>query len=114
MYTVSIGNTIQSLDINQCVNVLFQPSGGSETGKYWLGFASYTGAGGGAVGSLYMPSRSRGASPVSLTLDETDQAHNNCGAIQNDHLTANGFHAYSFGSGVFTSCNVGGNYTINF
>jgi hypothetical protein len=111
VYTVSNGNTIQSLDINQCVNVLQRPSGSTETGKYHLGFSSYTNT---ALGSLYMPSLSRGASPVSLTLDETDQAHNNCGAVQNDKLTANGFHVYSFGSGTFTSANVGGNYTIQY
>jgi len=102
---------ISAAFLNAIENVLEQPSGGAEAGKYWIG-------GWGNIStdilSQYMSSISRTAVPVSVTLDEADQAHSNCNAISSDHLTANGFHAYTSMTGAATSGNVGGNSTINF
>ena len=83
----------------------------SEGGKYWVGGSSYAN---GALISTYIVSLSRNAVPSGVSLDEVDQAHSNCAAVSSDHVTANGFHVYSFGSGVFTSANVAGGYTLNY
>ena len=66
LYTVNTGNTINAADLNQVVNVLQVPSGGTEAGQYFLAGPVYTSA---AVVALFMPSRSRGATPVSVAVD---------------------------------------------
>ena len=110
--TVSTGTTIQASHVNQLVNVLQVPSGGTETGGYFLTFAAYANN---AVGGTWINSESRGVVPVSVSVNTSVQSANNTGAPQTDHVTAIGFHVYAFANnGVQTSCNVGGVYTLNF
>jgi hypothetical protein len=112
LVTVSTGQTIAASHVNQLVNVLQVPSGGTETGGYFLTFAAYVNN---AVGGTWINSESRGVSPVSVSVNTSVQSPNNTGSPSTDHLTVNGFHVYAFANnGVQTSCNVGGVYTIQY
>lgn len=110
---VTTGNTVLAADINQLVNVLQRSAGQTETGKYYIIGQSYA-SGGNA--SQYIPSLSRGSTPVSVTIDEADEGHvaGGCNAALTSHLTANGFLVDSSGTGTTLSWQVGGNYTIQY
>lgn len=108
---VTTGNTILASDVNQLVQVLQRQSGQTETGKYHLLGSSYAN---GARVAQYMTSLSRVSVPVSVTVDEADVAHNNCGAIATSALTANGVLLFANGTGTFTTAEVAGNLTFNF
>lgn len=108
--TVTTGNTILAADINQLVNVLQRASGQTETGKYWAG--GWSNAASDLISTYYI-SLNRTSVPVSVTLDTVD-ASTNVGAVNNDHLTANGVHIYFFSSVANTGCNGAGNVTLNF
>jgi hypothetical protein len=112
--TVVVGGQINAADINQLVNVLQRSSGQSETGKYFLAGPIYAT---GAVVSVYICSLSRGATPVSVTIDEADQAHT--GGLNatpsTGQLGANGFQIFSLSTtGPNVNARAGGNYTINY
>lgn len=111
LYTVVTGNTIAAQDINQVINVLQEPSGSSEVGQYWLAGSSYAAN---ALISQWIQSQSRTSTPVSVSIDESIQAPSNCGTPSVSNLKSSGFQLYAFGSGVFTSANVAGVYTIKF
>lgn len=103
------GNTILAADLYQ----LCQPSGGQEKGKYYLLNQAYTIN---ANAGNYIPSQSRNATPVSVSIDEADEGHvaGGCNPAVAQHLTANGFLVFSSGTGTTTAWQVGGNYTIQF
>lgn len=114
LYTVSGGNVIQSADIDQLVNVLQQPSGGQEKGKYFMAGPVYAN---GAVVAEYVGSLSRGATPISVTIDEADLAHT--GGMNatptTAQLTASGFQVFSVTTtGPNVNARAGGNYTIQY
>lgn len=111
LYTVSSGNTINAADINQMVNILQQQSGGQEVGKYHLMFNSYTN---GAQGQCWIPTLSRNSAPVSVTIDTTDQAPQNCGAPNTNLLKSSGFQIYAASNGQWLTCNTGGNFTVQY
>ena len=111
LYTVSTGNTIAAADIDQLVNVLQEQSGATETGGDFLTFAAYANS---AVNGTWINSLSRVSVPVSVSINTAVNSPSNCTSPSTDHVTANGFHIYSFSSGTFTSCNVGGVYTLQF
>lgn len=97
--------------MNNVENVLEQPSGGSEIGKYHVAFGGYAVN---AIGSEWMNTISRTAVPVSITTDEADFAHTNCNAISSNTLSQSGVQLYTGATTTNTSCNVGGNLTFNF
>lgn len=112
--TVVSGNVIQAGDINQLVNVLKQPSGGTETGKYFMAGPVYAN---GAVVAEYVGSLSRGSVPVSVAVDTADQAPTGgmSGSVSTAQLSASGFQVFSLtttGPNVNARC--GGNYTISY
>jgi hypothetical protein len=72
--TVSTGNTINASDLNQIINVLQRLTTQSETGAYYLGYSSWQT---GALGSLWIPSLSRNATPSSSSVDSSLQAASN-------------------------------------
>lgn len=110
--TVITGGQINAGDINQLVNVLQQPSSGQEKGKYWLQGGAYAT---GANVSQYIPSISRGAAPVSVTIDTADQIPTAAaGTPTTDNLTANGFHVLFVSTGPNIASRCGGNYTIQY
>lgn len=101
------GQTILASDLYG----LRQPSGGQETGKYYLSFGADAAS---RTGSEYIRSSSQGSTPVSLTLDEADQAHSSCGAIAQNFLTQYGFQVWTTSSGAANNCKVGGNTTVQY
>lgn len=111
MYTVSTGNTIAAADIDQLVNVLQEPSGNTETGGYFISFAAYVNSG---VSGTWINSLSRNSVPVSVSVNTSVNSPSNCASPSTDHVTANGFHVYTFSTGINASCNVGGVYTLQF
>jgi hypothetical protein len=110
--TVTTGQVIAATHVNQLVNVLQVPSGGTESGGYFLTFAAYVNA---AVGGTWINSESRGSVPVSVAVNTSMNSPSNCGSPSTDHVTLNGFHVYAFANnGVQPSCNVGGVYTLQY
>ncbi|HET8911204.1 MAG TPA: hypothetical protein VFN23_07065 [Ktedonobacteraceae bacterium] len=104
------GNTIFASDLYQ----LCRPSGSQETGHYWLGGPVYTN---GALISLYMPSQSRAATPVSASIDTADSAP--AGGMNSApttfNLTVGGFQISTTSTtGPNTNAHCGGNYTIQY
>ena len=110
-YQVATGQTINAADINQLAIILTRPSGTQESGKYFLSDSSYAT---GAVVGDYVNSISRTATPVSVSIDTSDQAASNCGAPTTDHLTSNGFRVSTTSTGIATSVVVGGGFTISY
>jgi hypothetical protein len=92
--------------------VFEQPSGGTETGKYWLQGGAYTT---GANVSQYMQSLSRTTVPVSVSIDTADQAPTAAAATPTtDNLTANGFHILFVSTGANVASRTGGNWTLQY
>ena len=109
--TVVNGATISHLDLDQAINVLQQPSGGQEKGKYHLAGNSYVS--GGFI-SLYEESLSRNSVPVSVSIDTADTAPTNINAPAALKLTANGFQVHATSTGIVTSANAAGNHTLQY
>lgn len=102
------GNTIQASDLYQ----LARPSGGQETGKWHL---ATTIVANNDVVALYMPSQSRGQTPVSVSIDTADQAPvGGLGTMQTTDLTSSGFLIFCINGTASGNANAGGNYTISF
>ena len=114
LYTVALNQTIEPTDINQAVNVLQQPSGGTETGNYFLAGPVYAN---GAVVSEYVNSRSRGSVPVSVSIDESTLAHTGGmnATPSTGQLTSGGFQIYSLNTtGPNVNARAGGAFTIQY
>lgn len=102
------GATIYASDLYQ----LCQPSGGQEKGKYWLEGSGYVS---GADITMFMPSQSRNATPVSVTIDTADQApSSHLNAPSTASLTSGGFHISASVTAVTPNEFCGGNYTIQY
>lgn len=100
------GNTIMATDLYG----LCQPSGGSEAGSFELaGWASAAND----VISCYLPSRSRGATPVSVVVSTSyfDGPTNINTPLSVSHLDANGVQIWSTATGATTSAHVGSTLT---
>src|SRR5215469_9580915 len=110
-YQVATGQTINANDINQLAVILQRPSGQQESGKYYIVDSAYTA---GATIGDFVASISRGAVPISVSVDTTDQAPLNCGAPITDHLTSNGFRVYTTSTAQATQATVAGGYTISY
>jgi len=111
LYQVVTGSPILHQDVNQAINVEQQPSGGKETGKYYLAGNSYIS--GGYV-TQYMRTLSQLSTPVSVSIDTSDQAVTNLNVPTTSGLTSNGFRIQATSTGIATNCVAGGNYTVNY
>ena len=109
--TVTTGNTILNTDINQLVNVLQRAGGQTETGGYYLN--GWSGASGDNI-SAWIGSLSRGATPVSVSIDTSTQSPVNCNSPTTEKLDANGFHALTSSTVATVSAYCGGHYTIQY
>ncbi len=109
--TVSTGNTILANDVNQLVYVLQRGSGQSESGQYYLGFNP---GGSGALGSLYLPTLSRGSIPVSVTIDTSLQAPSNCNSPGASNLSSSGFQITTTGTTGANNAHCAGQWTVNY
>lgn len=102
------GNTIVAADLYQ----LCRPSGGAEGGKYFV--SGWSNASGDLL-QAYIPSQSRNATPVSVSIDTVDQSATNVNAPSTGHLTASGFQVYTTSTSAQASnLQVGGGYTISY
>ncbi len=100
---------ISAAFLNAVENVLEQPSGGTETGKYYLNGSGYAAA---AKVGTYTCSLSRTAVPVSVVIDTADVAPTNTSGSAASVLSANGFLVNCAASGVATNVSAAGNYTV--
>lgn len=109
---VTSGNTIYASDVNQLVSILQKASGSQETGKWFLAGNAYATD---AAFSLYMPLLSRYATPVSVSVDTSDQTPVNMSStIHTNHLSSGGFQIWATSTGVTANAYGGGNWTVNF
>lgn len=97
--------------LNAVENVLEQPSGGTETGKYYFTFWA---AASSDTAGIYCPSLSRTSVPVSVTIDHADAFPAGINAPATSNITANGFEVFSGATAGGTNYGVGGNTTINY
>jgi hypothetical protein len=108
--TVTTGGQINASDINQLVNVLQQPSGGTDTGSVEV--AGWSNAASDVISS-YIPSRSRGSTPVSVTISTSyfDGPTNITTPLNASHLDANGVQIWQTSSVANANCHVGTTFT---
>lgn len=112
LYTVSAGQTAEPLDINQLVNVLQEPSGGTESGSF---FVAGPITGNGYVISSYLQLRSRVSSPISISTTVTSNSGGAAASITPNHLDSNGFQLYTLNTTATSgNGNVGGTYVVQF
>jgi hypothetical protein len=99
-------NTIQAADLYG----LCQPSGGTEAGSWRL--VGWSSGAGQNVGT-YIPSRSRGATPVSVTINTsyTDAANGLNTPVNTGFLDANGVSIWTTSSGAVSFAHVGSTLT---
>lgn len=95
---------------NNVEDVFVQPSGGSESGGYFIGLTPVTT---GSLVSCYYSSLSRTATPVSITGIDTADGMSGSGTPLSAHLTSKGVLMYTDSTGT-GNVNTGGNLTINF
>ena len=94
-------------------NVFVEPSGGTESGGYFLAFSPF------AVSTLvssYYSSLSRTSTPVSCSTPDTTDGNSNGTAPLTNHLTSKGVlvYCYSTTSGTGANVNVGGGFTLQY
>jgi hypothetical protein len=96
------GNTIYASDLYG----LAQPSGGTEAGSVEIaGWASASGD----ILSVYLPSRSRGSVPMSISISTSyfDGPSSVNTPLSSAHLDANGVQIYTTATGSTNSAHVG-------
>ena len=111
LYTVTTGNTINALDVNQLVNILTQPSGGQEIGTYYL---NGWGSASGQNIRQWMASRSQGETPVSVSVDTSIATPNSINTPTTEKLSQYGFHVKTTTTGATSSGYAGGLFTIQY
>lgn len=103
------GDTVFPATVNTIVNILQQPSGGQDTGHYWISGNNYSST---LTQSAYIVSRSRNVTPVSLSIDTTDGAPSDLGSPATGQLTQGGAQIYAVANAIAaTNVSVGGVYT---
>lgn len=110
LYQVLLNQNIEPQDINQSVNILQQPSGGTESGTFEV--AGGTGAAGWTL-SCYIASRSRGSTPLSVTINTpyTDGPNAVNTPMSVSHLDANGVQIWTTSNAANVNCHVGSTFT---
>jgi hypothetical protein len=113
LYTVSSGQVINANDINQLVNALQVPSGGSEVWQYFLAGLSNAQT---DVISNWITTRNHGTAPSSVTLDHSILSPIGYSSYAAGNLQGSGFQAFGYAdsSAPNHNCHVGGNYTAAF
>lgn len=102
---------IQAAFLNAVEAVFKQPSGGTETGKYRL--TGWSQASGQFI-SLYMPTLSRGATVVSVTIDTADDAPSSMLAPSATNSSSSGFQIVSQSTVGIGNVHCGGNWTTQY
>ncbi len=112
LYLIVNGNQSTATDVNQIIDVLQQPSGGQETGQYYL----QGGAGGsGWTVSNWIVSLSRNATPASVSINTSTQSPAaNAGTPSTPILYTSGFQVTFLTTGSTNTARAGGGWTIQF
>jgi len=99
--------------LNNVEQVFKQPSGGAESGHYFLAGPVPSA---GAVISAYIPTLSRTTVPVSVSFDTADMAATGgMGTINTGNLTSGGFQIWcTNGTNGSTNARAGGNWTVSY
>lgn len=108
---VNSGDTVYGQVINQVINVLEQPSGGQELGHYKIQGSAYNAS---AFISCNLITLSRNATPVSLTVDTSDQAPSNMASPSTGHLTQGGAQIFGQATGINVACAAAGKTTMQY
>jgi hypothetical protein len=108
---VASGRTMQIIDLNQIINVLQQPSGGQELGSFYLEMAAWTDN---ALCSMYVFSRSRNATPISVSLTVASRTGIRVTSPATNFLTHSGFQLFANSAGAQGNATANGTYTINY
>lgn len=104
------GSTITTSNINQVVNALQQPSGGSETGSYHVANNGYAV---GAFVSDYQRTLSQGSTPVSVSLDLSGGSIS-CTTPTTSNLSSKGFFSSATATAIATNIAYGGAWTVSY
>lgn len=102
---------ISAAFLNNLEAILIQPSGGSETGKYFIGEGAYTTS---AVVGQYISSLSRTSVPASVTINTADATPPGGASLSTAHLSHSGFQAFITVTAANTNAFYGGTYTLNY
>lgn len=112
---VVFGQISDPSQLNAVVDILQRRVGQQETGKYFIAGPVYAS---GAVVAAYIPTLSRGTTPVSSSSDVADQAPTggmNGTGVSTAQLTSNGFQVYSLNTtGPNVNARAGGNWTVQY
>lgn len=109
--TINNGAVSNITDVNQYINMLQQPSGGSETGRYFLSGACYTT---GATLAKHHKSISQFSTALSVSIDTSVQAASGLNAPTTNFVDAKGFKVTATSTGTNTNAKVGGVYTLSY
>lgn len=97
--------------LNNIEQVFQQPSGGTETGKYF--FEGNASSSGGVIGT-WVVSISRTTVPVSVTIDTADTSPVGVSSVSVQAAKHSGFFVSGGATGSTNTGRAGGNYTIQF
>jgi hypothetical protein len=111
LYTVSSGQTINAADINQLVNVLQCPSGSQEAGQYFI--VDWANSSNEFFGQ-WISTRSRGSTPVSVSVDTSLGLSGNANPPSTNHLGSSGFQLYTSSTSASNNIGFGGNWTVQY
>ena len=101
------GNTIMASDLYQ----LCQPAGATEKGAYYID--SWSGASGDEGGNWAM-AQSRGATPVSVSIDTSISGPTTCNSPSTNLQDQYGFHVFTSSTAAAVKFFVGGVFTIQY
>ncbi len=108
---VNTGDTVQNTHINQFTNVLQRSSGQTEVGKYFIVIWSNAAN---DFGGEWIPTLSRGVTPVSASIDTSTSLDSNLNAPSTGHLDASGFQIFTSSKAASANMGFGGNWTVQF
>lgn len=96
---------------NNIERVFVQPSGGTETGTYWVEQGSNSS--GWNIG-VYIPTLSRGTTVVSVAIDTAILGATGVGAPSVPYSGSSGFYVMAASTGPSGTTRVGGNWTVQY
>lgn len=97
---------------NNLEAILEQPSGGAESGRYFI--AGFSTASSQTI-SNYIVTLSRTTVPVSVTFDEADGTHSaSLNTPNTGHLTSGGFQMFAISNASNNNALWGGNWTVTY
>ncbi len=106
---ITNGTLSDASQLNQVINVLMQPSGGTEAGRWFVEAGTYETNS--TIGCDII-SRSYGGAAVSVSIDTSDTSPTSLGTPTTQALTTGGFYIIASGTSASHTPRAGGRYTI--